>query len=83
VTPATCHSDRPVDARGLCKRCYERAREMGELIDRPKRLRTAAEFDADYQVLRDLSVDVIAQRMGMTVAGVRKALERARRRRSS
>lgn len=28
---ATCHPDRPVNGRGLCKTCYERHRRVGTL----------------------------------------------------
>lgn len=69
-------------ARGLCLSCYRSAGRRGTLLDHPKRKRTAVEFAEDYEVLRNLPVERIARRMGMTVGGVRQALWRARRRAS-
>lgn len=34
---ANCHPDRPVEARGLCHTCYERARKRGLLAGFPRR----------------------------------------------
>lgn len=78
--PATCHPDRPVNARGLCDSCYEKHWKAGTLGQFPtKRVqRFRADFVADYRLLRSegYSRSQIAERLRMT----RNALDAAYRR---
>lgn len=82
ATPATCHPDRPVAARGLCKRCYDTARDNGTLHQHPHARtpqRSRADFVADYELLRSEGYprEQIAERLGMTPEGLRSAYRRA------
>jgi hypothetical protein len=65
--PATCHPDRPVDARGLCEPCYGYHRNRGTLDQFPSKQRTRDEFVADYQLLRSegYTRTQMAERLGM------------------
>jgi CRP-like cAMP-binding protein len=76
--PAPCHPDRPVLARGLCRRCYQLAWLRGTLPD-VRRVRRRPEFVADYELLRSegYTRQQIADRMGMTYHGVTQAYLRA------
>jgi hypothetical protein len=76
--PATCHPDRPVLARGLCRRCYQLAWLRGDLPD-IRRGRSRAAFIADYELLRSEGYTRrhIAERLGMTYDGVTAAYRRA------
>jgi len=79
--PATCHPDRPVNARGLCDSCYETHWKRGTLDQFPTKRtqRFRDDFIADYQHLRTygLSRTEIAQRLGMTRNAVDAAYRRA------
>lgn len=79
--PATCHPDRPLLARGLCRSCYETARSNGTLGHHaPKRtLRSRDDFVADYELLRSEGHTrrQIAERLGMSYPGVTNAYLRA------
>ena len=78
--PATCHPDRPVNARGLCDSCYEKHWKAGTLDQFPtKRVqRPRADFVADYRLLRSegYTRSQIAERLRMT----RNTLDAAYRR---
>jgi hypothetical protein len=79
--PATCHPDRPVNARGLCDSCYEKHWQAGTLAQFPTRrtMRSRQDFVADYQLLRSEGHTrrQIAERLGMTYFGVCAAYRRA------
>lgn len=81
VRPATCHPDRPVNARGLCDSCYEMHWKAGTLAQFPtKRVqRFRADFVVEYRHLRSygLSRTDIAARLGMTRNAVDAAVRRA------
>lgn len=67
--PATCHPDRPVNARGLCDSCYQIHHKRGTLGQFPtlRPQRSAADFVADYDLLRSEGYTrrQIAERLGM------------------
>lgn len=79
--PATCHPDRPVNARGLCDSCYEmhwRARTLDQFpTKRIQRFRV--DFIADYQLLRSEGHTraQIAVRLGMSRNALDRAVQRA------
>jgi CRP-like cAMP-binding protein len=79
--PATCHPDRPLNARGLCDSCYETHWKRGTLDQFPtKRTQRSREhFVADYELLRSEGYTrrQIAERLGMTRDGVAQAYGRA------
>ena len=79
--PATCHPNRPVNARGLCDSCYETHWRNGTLDQFPTRRtgRSQADFIADYEILRSerYSRRHIAERLGMTYDGLCAAYRRA------
>lgn len=79
--PATCHPDRPVDARGLCDSCYEMHWRAGTLAQFPTKRtqRSRADFVADYVLLRSEGYGRthIAERLGMTRNAVDAAYNRA------
>ncbi len=81
-TNATCHTNRPVEARGLCKSCYTMARERGELDQHPVRrahYRTLAEVVDLVQLLdgEGATTRTMAGRLGMTPGAFRQAYRRA------
>lgn len=49
-TCATCGEDRPIIARGLCTRCYQRAAKADQLDQHP---RTRATFEQNMQAARN------------------------------
>jgi hypothetical protein len=79
--PATCHPDRPVNARGLCDSCYETHWKRGTLAQFPTKrtMRTRAEFVADYELLRSEGYNrrQIAERLDMAYSTVNRAYQRA------
>lgn len=80
--PASCHPDRPVSARKLCKRCYGTAWARGgveALADHPTSVRAQVDFVRDYETLRadGLLRIQIAARLGMTRMAVDTAYIRA------
>lgn len=79
--PATCHPNRPVDARGLCGSCYEMHWRAGTLDQFPtmRTQRRREHFVADYQLLRSEGYTrrQIADRLGMTYPAVHRAYRRA------
>jgi CRP-like cAMP-binding protein len=81
VKPATCHPERPVNARGLCYSCYQTHWQNGTLDQFPtkRRQRTRADFVADYELLRSEGYPrrVIADRLGMQPEAVHRAYSRA------
>jgi len=78
-TPATCHPDRPVNGRGLCRGCYSNAHRDGRLHQHQLVRRPRADFVPDYQLLRSVghTRTQIAERLGMTRAAVDQAYRRA------
>jgi len=66
--------------RGLCNFCHEGARRRGELVDHERLNRTRDEFLDEWQTLcsEGHTLRQIAERLGMTVAAVDQALNRAR-----
>lgn len=81
ATPARCHPDRPVNARGLCDSCYEMHWRNGSLDQFPtqRTIRSAVHFVADYELLRSegYTRTQIAERLGMNRAAVDQAYRRA------
>jgi hypothetical protein len=79
--PAICHPDRPVNARGLCRSCYEIRWRNGTLDQHPaqRTMRSRTDFVADYALLRSWgkSRREIADRLGMTRDAVAQAYRRA------
>ena len=79
--PATCHPDRPVNARGLCDSCYETHWKRGTLSQFPTKRtqRFRADFIADYDLLRSEGYTrrQIAERLGMTYPAAVRAYHRA------
>lgn len=79
--PATCHPERPVNARGLCDSCYEMHWKAGTLAQFPTKRtqRFRADFLAEYRHLRSYGISraEIAQRLGMTRNAVDAAVRRA------
>lgn len=79
--PATCHPDRPVNARGLCDSCYEKHWQAGTLHQFPTKrtIRTREHFIADYQLLRSEGYTrrQIADRLGMKYPTLHRAYCRA------
>jgi hypothetical protein len=76
--PAPWHPTRPHRAQGLCDSCYTTAWHRGQLpTHRP--IRHAADFAADYELLRDEGYTrrQIAERMRMTYSAVTQAYRRA------
>jgi hypothetical protein len=79
--PATCHPDRPVNARGLCDSCYQTAWQNGTLTQHPTKrtMRSRDHFVADYELLRSegYTRGQIAERLRMTHGAVSRAYWRA------
>jgi hypothetical protein len=79
--PATCHPDRPVNARGLCDSCYEMHWKAGTLDQFPtqRTQRRRVEFVADYRLLRSegYTRSQIAERLGMSRNALDAAVGRA------
>jgi hypothetical protein len=79
--PATCHPDRPVNARGLCDSCYETHWKAGTLDQFPtmRSQRRRAHFIADYVLLRSEGYTrrQIAERLGMRYNTLHRAYCRA------
>lgn len=79
---ATCHRDRPLVARGLCKRCYGTTWARGgvaALAAYPTSVRAQVDFVRDYEALRAsglLRIE-IAARLGMTRTAMDAAYIRA------
>lgn len=67
--------------RGMCKRCYNRARRCGELAGKIRRNRPLAETVAEHDRLSSegLSVAEIAQYLGIKRSSLSSALRRAGR----
>jgi hypothetical protein len=68
--------------RGLCRRCYKRARLAGRLADYERRSRSADEALDEWTLMRSegYTVPQAAARMGMSAAALFGALARAKRR---
>jgi hypothetical protein len=68
-------------ARGLCRACYEQANRAGTLEDYPRGTWARDELLDEWDRLRAVGVSVVdaAPRLGMTVAALARALERARK----
>lgn len=81
ATPATCHPDRPVNARGLCDSCYETHWKAGTLGQFPTKRtqRFRADFVPEYRHLRSYGYTraQIAQRLGMGRNALDAAVRRA------
>lgn len=81
---ATCHPDRHVEARGLCKPCYHITRDKGELDRYPvkhRRYRSIADVVDLVQLLdgEGATARAMADKLGMTVGAFRQAVRRAKR----
>lgn len=85
---ADCHPSRPNRGRGLCPACYTRAKRMGTLSDhpprgwpggRPVRCVALTEDAAWIRATTGAPVDVVAERLGVTVEALKKAMQRARK----
>src|SRR5690348_11891936 len=69
-------------ARGLCSKCYQRARKQGWLADIAPRIRPSEETLAEYELLADpersirKNVELIAPRMGMKPRSLERAVNR-------
>lgn len=79
---ASCHPDRPVHARRLCRTCYDHEWRRGTHVKHPSAKagqRTTAEFVEDYTELRGygLTRTQIAARLGMTRDAIDAAYRRA------
>jgi hypothetical protein len=72
---------RPHVARGLCRACYLHLRKHGDLIDYERRSRPRDEVLEEWELLRaeGYTVRQAAERLGMTVHALKKALYRASR----
>lgn len=82
---ATCHPDRPVEARGLCRPCYSKAWSEGTLAAHPRKhrsRRSVEEFADLWQLLspEGATLQTIADRLGMTRRAALQAHRRAIRR---
>jgi hypothetical protein len=81
ATPAKCHPDRPLDARGLCHSCYTTAWRNKNLVEHPRTRtrRSLADFVADYELLRSEGYTrrQIAERLDMNYPAVTAAYLRA------
>lgn len=79
--PATCHPERPVNARGLCDSCYQIHWNAGTLDRFPTKRtqRSRDHFVADYELLRSegYTRQQIAERLGMARRTVDAAYYRA------
>jgi hypothetical protein len=79
--PATCHPERPVNARGLCDSCYEMHWRAGTLDQFPtmRDQRRRVEFIADYRLLRSegYTRSQIAERLRMSRNALDRAVQRA------
>lgn len=79
--PATCHPDRPINARGLCDSCYETHWRNGTLDQFPTKRtqRRREDFVADYELLRSEGYTrrQIADRLGMKYPALHRAYRRA------
>lgn len=79
--PATCHPNRPVNARGLCDSCYQRHWLNGTLdqFHTKRTLRNRVDFVSDYELLRSEGYTrrQIADRLGMKYPTVDRAYQRA------
>lgn len=66
--------------RGLCKPCYDHARNTGDLIDYETRNRSRDDLLDDWVVLRvdGYTWRQAAERLGMTYASFERAMNRAR-----
>lgn len=83
--PATCHPERALVARGLCRPCYDHAWSHGTLAQHPTKHRSrrrTEEFADMWQMLRPEGAtrDAIAERLGMTRVAAIQAYYRAVRR---
>lgn len=78
MTCADCR-DRPVYARGLCKRDYRRHERAGTLIDWPTKLHMRDDLLEDYAWLKEQGYTrgQIAERLRMKRDTLDKALARA------
>ena len=71
-THATCHPDRPVNGRGLCRGCYSNAHRDGRLHQHQLVRRPRADFVPDYRLLRSEGYTrrQIAERLAMTYSAL-------------
>lgn len=77
----TCHEcSAPPRARGLCDRCYVRARYQGRLDDYERTFRPRDETLSEWERLRleGYTVPNAAHRLGMTTAALQRAIYRGR-----
>ncbi len=67
-------------ARGLCHKDYQRRRYDGTIADIPTALQPWRDFADDYAILRreGYPLDIIAERLGMSVTALDKSLTRHR-----
>lgn len=70
-------------ARGLCQRCWRKAKANDTLLDLPAKKRMNDEVMEEWELLRTQGVHSIrkaAERMGMTHKALEKAIQRGRER---
>jgi hypothetical protein len=81
ITCRACGRTRCHAARGLCRTCHHHARLSGQLADYPRATYTRDEVLDEWVRLRSAGVSVVeaAPRLGMSVAALARALERARK----
>ena len=72
-------------ARGLCVKCYHHHRFAGTLIDFERQLRPADELLAEWDELRrdGYTRRNAAERIGVTIFALSKAIQRANRKRAA
>lgn len=82
-TCADCGRTMHIEGRGLCGACYWRHRQAGTIDDFPRRQLPARDLVEDYEFLRrseGYTRRQAAERMGITLARLEKAIERETRR---
>ena len=86
VSCGTTGGSRPQRPRGLCEACYSRVRQRGQLDDYPRTYRKRAELLEDLDFLgfdprlpTDPQLAALHDRLGVSFAALRRALERARK----
>lgn len=79
---ACCGTEGPIGGRGLMPRCYDRISRSGNLTDYPRVTRSAADFIADYRMLRGEGHThrQIAERLEYPLPTMRRQICRLRRR---
>ena len=81
--PGTCKQCKVtgrVGGRGLCQICYSKHRYRGTLSKFPRSTWRRTELMAEWELckLRGLSVREAAERIGVSLSALRKAIQRSR-----